>query len=141
MDNGYVDGDGDEENGYHEEAGQIVKRVTIVTIYRKLEQLSKSVSSLCDKTNNIDEVAKQQDHLSKLLDEHLQFCRDFRAEKEKGDLTESLYSQGYNAAKEEMEEEVEKKFKQTMWFWAKIIIPASAVLFGLIYWLFDRLIF
>ncbi len=138
--------DGDERRADYvcevaEEDGAIVNRVTLVTIYHKLKSVEHNQNEIC---RRIDELAPKVGELNghkELLEEHIQFCSDHRAGVTANESITEAYERGRRDVNGEAQQRAENQVRQSLYFWAKVLIPATAILLGLVYYLSDRLIF
>ncbi len=139
--------DGDERradyqcDGLAEEDGAIVKRVTLVTIYHKLKAVEHNQNEIC---RRIDELAPKVGEVNghkELLEEHIKFCAEHRTGMSNNESLTDAYERGRKDVEEDAQKEAEERIKRAMFFWAKILIPAAGLLFGLLYYFGDRIIF
>ncbi len=124
-----------------EENGAIVKRVTLVTIYHKVKTIEKNQEALCEKLDDlIPKVEEVNGHAEK-LDKHIKFCHDHRSGISANQEIKDAYERGRLDVIADADKKAEERLKKAMYFWVKILIPATAVLLGLVYYLGDRLVF
>lgn len=125
-----------QDNGLSEENGEVVKRVTLITVYRKLKQVDKNQHQLCKQFEEQKKKLEEQEALKKKLEEHLSFCRDFRQENESSASLDNAYSRGYQMAEENAQRMAEERLNRQIKYLAKIIIPSVAILISLLVFLF-----
>lgn len=125
-----------QDNGLSEENGEVVKRVTLITVYRKLKQVDKNQHQLCKQFEEQKKKLEEQEALKEKLEEHLSFCRDFRKENESSASLDDAYSKGYQMAEENAQRMAEERLNRQIKYLAKIIIPSVAILISLLVFLF-----
>lgn len=129
------------DNGIAEEGGEIVKRVTLTTIYRKLKNVEYNQNKLCDNFKELREKVEEVNGHKKILDDHLAFCELHR----KGVATDTSLKEAYERGRADVSEEADKRAKERMneslKYWGKIIIPAATILLAALYYFLDRLVF
>ena len=128
------------DNGIHEEDGTIVKRVTLTTIYRKLKTVEHNQNEICEKFNDLSERVGEVNGHKQLLENHIIFCESHRVGMTHDVANREAYERGRLDVEEDAQRAAEERVKRAMYFWAKIIIPATALLFGALYYFLDRLI-
>ncbi len=149
----------DKHNGITEENGAIVKRVTLTTIYHKVQDIEENQNKMCEKLDalvptvrKVDEElipkmneaipkSEEVDECSKRLDNHIAFCEEYRSGLTEDENLKAAYERGRSDVTRKYEGEAKKKLKDAMWFWAKILLPAIAILLGLIYFWLDKVVF
>ncbi len=129
------------DNGVSEEKGEIVKRVTLTTLYRKMKAIEHNQNHICEKLNEIAPKIEEVNGHKEMLEEHIEFCKQRREHMTNAESLTEAYERGGREINEEEQERAEKQMKQSLYFWAKVLIPATALLLTALYYLADRLIF
>ncbi len=129
----------DKDNGLREENGAVVKRATLISIYREVQEVKDKQDDLCKKIDNLKPKVSSAVDLEEKLNSHIEFCEQHRSGIMADETVKSAYERGRSDVEKAAEKEAEKKFKKAMYFWAKIIIPAAAILFGMVYYFLDRI--
>jgi len=143
TDNEYNHIEEHEENGLYEEDGTLIKKIPLLTIYRKLNKIEKNQNYLCKefkeqakKINEHNKIKEEQEKLKKDLIGHRSLCTQYRSEKESIGAIDEAYGKGYKAAEENAEQLAQQRLEKQIKFWAKIIIPAFVAITGVLVWLF-----
>ena len=120
----------------YEENGTVIKKVTPVIIYQKLKQVDKNQHQLCKQFEEQKKKLEEQNALKEKLNEHLQFCRDFRIEHDSSTSIDDAYNRGYQMAEENAQRMAEERLNRQIKYLAKIVIPSIAILISLLVFLF-----